>query len=72
MYQDLDILKTKLPSGGTTALWTDIVIGIEGYDSKFWSDSKRKNNYWDTTNYGGPRFDIHFDLYSIESQKALF
>lgn len=39
MYQDLDILEQKLPSGGSTALWTEINIGVDGYDSVFWGDS---------------------------------
>jgi hypothetical protein len=70
MYQDLDILEKRLPSGGSSAIWTEINIGIEGYDAEFWGASE-SHTYWDTWNFGGPRFDIHFEIYSIESQKAL-
>jgi hypothetical protein len=45
-------------------------VGIEGYDTAFWGDESEQS-YWNTWNFGGPRFDIRFEVYSIDSQRAL-
>lgn len=34
--KDLEIMKNKMPPGGSTALWSKVVFGIEGYDPNFW------------------------------------
>ena len=64
----MDIIQSHFDYGGSTGVYIDLTFGIEGYDALFWgADEDERQTYWDTSYFGGPRFDIRFEVNSIES-----
>ena len=58
-------LNTKFkPSVRPDSVVVDLTFGIKDYNPEFWEEEQ---SYWDTTDHGGPIFDINFEVSSQNS-----